>query len=129
MMEHERPVTRNEVAAALHRRVDHLVLSGKTRDRILAGTRHKMSAEAGTWPYLTWAAVACLLIGSFGVVRLLTPPSAHSSSYIKCVSVVYADEARADWSKRTVMVRMKNGTESYIKIVASKPQVMKGKTL
>jgi hypothetical protein len=128
-MEHEKPAARNEVAAALHRRVDHLVLSGRTRDRILAGTRHAVSAEAGTWPYLPWAAVACLLIGSYGVVRLLMPPPAHSSSYIKCVSVVYADEARVNWSKRTVIVRMKNGTESYIKIVASKPQVMKGKTL
>jgi hypothetical protein len=129
MMEHEGPATRNEVAAALHRRVDHLVLSGKTRDRILAGTRHKMSAEAGRRPLLAWAAVACLLFGSIGVFRTRTPPAVHPSSHIKCVSVVYADEARVNWSKRTVMVRMKNGTESYIKVVASRPQATKGKPL
>ena len=122
MMEHEKPVTRNELAEALHRRVDPLVLSGKARDRILARTRHKMSAKTGQWPNLAWAAAACLLIGVFGVVRLRTAPPAHPGAYIKCVSVVYADEARLDWSKRTIMVRKTNGTDSYIKVVAFKPQ-------
>ncbi|MFM7289693.1 MAG: hypothetical protein ACKOWG_20590 [Planctomycetia bacterium] len=75
------------------------------------------------------AAVACVVFGSFGVVRLLAPPAAHPSSLIKCVSVVYADEARADWSRRTVMVRMNNGTESSIKVVASRPRATKGKPL
>ena len=129
MMEHERPATQNKLAEALHRRVDHLVLSDKGRERILARTQFKMSAKAGQWPYLAWEAAACLLIGIFGVVRLRTAPPAHPGAYIKCVSVVYADEARLDWSKRTIIVRNANGTDSYIKVVAYKPRTTKGATL
>ncbi len=128
MMETERPATQNKLAEALHRRVDHLVLSDKARDTIRAGTQQQVSSKAWYGPGLAWAAT-CLLIVVFGVIRLQTPPPAHSDAHIKCVVVMYADEARTNWSRRTIIVRKTNGTESYIKVVAQKPQQTKGAIL
>ena len=120
-MEHERPTNQKGLEGALHRRVDHLKLSSETCDRILASAHPRVSQKAWYWPGLALAGAACLLIAAFGVVRLRTPPPAHLGAYIKSVSVVYDDNFHLNWSKRTVLVRKTNGTESYIKIVASKP--------
>jgi hypothetical protein len=129
MMKHETPAMRERMAEALHRRVDHLVLSGKARDKILAVTQHNVPARTWYRSGVVWAAAACLLIAVIGVVREPTPAQAHPSTHIKCVSVVHTDKARLDWSKRTIIVRNTNGTDSYIKVVAYKPQATKGEIL
>ena len=117
-MERKRPATQKGLSEALRRRVDHLDLSAEVSDRILASAHPEMPPKGRCRPSLALAAAACLLIAVLGVVRLRTSTPAPHHSRIKCVSVVYADESRSVWLKRTVIVREANGMESYIRVVA-----------
>ena len=124
------PVKQKKLSEALHRRVDHLVLSADARNRVIDSACTGMPPKTRYWPGLGWAAAAaaCLLIAVLGFVRLRTSMPAALNSQIKCVSVVYADESRSIWLNRTVIVREVNGTESYIKVVAHNPRIKKRNT-
>jgi hypothetical protein len=115
---------RTKISEALHRRVNDLTLGDKARDAIRGRVRREEMAKAWHWRGIA-CAVACLLIGIFGVQRLRTPLPSHGSRHIKCVAVLYTDESRAEWSKRTVIVRKTNRTDSYVKVVACRPHATK----
>ena len=121
-MERKQPTTQKELSEALHRRVDQLELSTHVRSRILASAHPETPSKTRCWPRLALAATACLLVAVLGIALLRTSTPALPQSLIKCVSVVYADEARRVWLKRTVIVREANGTESYIKVEAHNPR-------
>jgi hypothetical protein len=122
-MERKQPAAKNPLSEALHRRVDRLELSGEARDRILASApRTEIPGAGHYWPGLAWAAAACLLIAGLGVVRLRSSKPEPPHTLFKCVAVMYTDETHVDWTKRTIIVRKTNGEQTYIKIVATKPQ-------
>jgi hypothetical protein len=109
--------------------IDHLKIDANMRQAILATAKPEVSRITEDYQHASlfsseWLAVAAslMVIGLAGLLLYVPEKSKHPApSYISSIATVYSDKTRTSWTKRTLIIHKSNGSESYLKIVVTKP--------
>jgi anti-sigma factor RsiW len=116
---------REQVPGILDKRLSRLKIDAAMRHDILrsAPLKRKALIPFPAYAFLQ-AAAAVLLVAGIGsaVWRFSTTNGHHEPSSLLTVATCYSDSSKAYWTKKTLVWQKKNGTESYLKIVATRPQ-------
>jgi hypothetical protein len=88
-----------------------------------APLKHETPVLFPSYAFLQAAAAILLVTGMAATVwRFSTTNGRHEPSSILTVATTYSDSSKAYWTKKTLVWQKKNGSESYLKIVATRPQ-------